>query len=407
MSHWKHLTSSGGQLKSAAVWLIMLFSLLSLEASELKRVEVDAGRSRSGAVVVSGAVLLHTAQLLSLDEHGKILYAGDTYKQTETVFDMLDKVLKAAHGKRESVVKLNVYVANDEVGAEVRMEIRRRFGKNLPAVSYMRGHLMHGEALVALDAVAVATRKMDKVESLAINGIHPVPGGSHVTFLPAGRKAYVSGMASKGTMAVATDETMKQLWSVLEFLKAEPAQVVQLKAFLNPMTDYGVVLEEIKKRFPAGNLPVVHLVEWTSTTPIEIELIVALPKSEEKLPVVEYLTPSGVTASPVYSRVVRVNGGKDVYVSGLFGEAATNGEGQLVAIFGELRRLAEAAGSDLRHLVKATYYVASDDTNRRLNTIRPDYYDPARPPAASKASVRGVGLAGRTVTLDMIAVTKE
>jgi len=154
-------------------------------------------------------------------------------------------------------------------------------------------------------------------------------------------------------------------------------------------------------------LPVVHLVEWTSTTPIEIELIVALPKTEEKLPVVEYLTPPGVTASPVYSRVARVNGGKDVYISGLFGEPDTNGDKQLVAIFAELQRLAEAAGSDLRHLVKATYYVASDDTNRRLNTIRPDYYDPARPPAASKASVRGVGLATRTVTLDMIAVTKE
>ncbi len=407
MSHWKYSVLKVSRLKSSVVCLFMLLSLVSLRAADLKRVEVDAVQARAGAVVVSGAVLLHTAQLLSLDEHGKVLFAGDTYKQTEMVFDLLDKVLKAAHGKRESVVKLNVYMANDEVGAEVRMEIRRRFGKNLPAVSYMRGHLMHGEALVALDAVAETTRKMEKVESLAIKGIHPVPGGSHVTFLPAGRKAYVSGMASKGTMTVATDETMKQLWSVLEFLKAEPAQVVQLKAFLNPMTDHGVVMEEIKKRFPQGPLPVVHLVEWTSTTPIEIELIVALPKVEEKLPVVEYLTPPGVTASPVYSRVARVNGGKNVYISGLFGEPDTNGDKQLMAIFAELQRLAEAVGSDLRHLVKATYYVASDDTNRRLNTIRPDYYDPARPPAASKASVRGIGLAGRTVTLDMIAVTKE
>jgi enamine deaminase RidA (YjgF/YER057c/UK114 family) len=254
-------TSSGRKLSSAAAFLGMLLAAVSLGAAELKRVEVDAVQARAGAVVVSGAVLVHTAQLLSLDEHGKVLYAGDTYKQTEAVFDLLDKVLKAAHGKRESVVKLNVYVATDEVGAEVRMEIRRRFGKNLPAVSYMRGHLMHGEALVALDAVAVATKKMDKVESLTIKGVHPVPGGSHVTFLPAGRKAYVSGMASKGTMAVATDETMKQLWSVLEFLNAEPAQVVQLKAFLNPMTDHGVVLAEIKKRFPQGPLPVVHLVD--------------------------------------------------------------------------------------------------------------------------------------------------
>jgi enamine deaminase RidA (YjgF/YER057c/UK114 family) len=396
------------KLRSAVACFAWLLIVTQVGAAELKRVEHDTVEARSGAVVVdSGGSLAHTAQLYPADENGKILFAGDTYKQTEMVFELLDKVLKAIHAKRESVVKLNVYVANDEINAEVRTEIRRRFGKSLPAVSYMRGQLLHEESLIALDAVVVVAKKLEKVESLSIKGVHPAPGGSHVTILPAGRKAYVSGLASKGTMAQATDETMKQLWGILDFLQAEPAQIVQFKAFLNPMTDHAVVLAEIKKRFPQGSWPVVHLVEWTSTIPIEIEMIVALPKAAEKLPVVEYLTPPGVTASPVYSRIARVNGGKEVYVSGLFGEAAVNGDKQLVAIFAELRRLSESAGSDLRHLLKATYYVASDDANRRLNTIRPDYYDPARPPAASKASVRGVGLPGRTVTLDMIAVTKE
>ena len=47
----------------------------------------------------------------------------------------------------------------------------------------------------------------------------------------------------------------------------------------------------------------------------------------------------------------------------------------------------EAAGSDLRHLVKATYYVTDEDASRALNELRPKFYDPARPPAASKAAM--------------------
>jgi enamine deaminase RidA (YjgF/YER057c/UK114 family) len=67
-------------------------------------------------------------------------------------------------------------------------------------------------------------------------------------------------------------------------------------------------------------------------------------------------------------------------------------------------RVLAAGGSDLLHLAKATYYVADDVTSRKLNEVRPEYYDPKHPPAASKAGVRGTGKQNRTVTLDMIAV---
>ena len=39
---------------------------------------------------------------------------------------------------------------------------------------------------------------------------------------------------------------------------------------------------------------------------------------------IEYLTPPGLKASPVYSRVARVNDGKLIYLSGLFGKTATD-----------------------------------------------------------------------------------
>ena len=56
------------------------------------------------------------------------------------------------------------------------------------------------------------------------------------------------------------------------------------------------------------------------------------------------------------------------------------------------------------HLVKATYYLNDDELNKWHNTVRPDYFSPRLPPAASKASVTGVGRSGQGITMDFIAV---
>ena len=85
---------------------------------------------------------------------------------------------------------------------------------------------------------------------------------------------------------------------------------------------------------------------------------------------------------------------------GDMGDAAA----QVTGIFTDLGRLLGKCGSDLRHLVKATYYVATPEASKALDEFRPRFYDPRRPPAASKAKVAGTGRAGRELTLDMIAV---
>ena len=59
------------------------------------------------------------------------------------------------------------------------------------------------------------------------------------------------------------------------------------------------------------------------------------------------------------------------------------------------------------HLVKATYYVNNDDLNKWHNAVRPDYFSPRRPPAASKAVVAGTGRVGQSITMDFIIVPGE
>ena len=63
-------------------------------------------------------------------------------------------------------------------------------------------------------------------------------------------------------------------------------------------------------------------------------------------------------------------------------------------------------GSDIRHLAKASYFVCDADASRGFDVVRPIAFDPLRPPAASLVMVHGVGRAGRTLTMDVIAVGK-
>jgi enamine deaminase RidA (YjgF/YER057c/UK114 family) len=155
--------------------------------------------------------------------------------------------------------------------------------------------------------------------------------------------------------------------------------------------------------------PPIVFVEWSSptNTPIEIELIAA----DNKPPVmtgdsVQFLTPRGLTVSKVFSRVAHVNHGRMIYFSGLYGNAPGTAATQLNDIYVYLDYLLPRMETDFDHLVKATYYVADDDASTKLNDIRPKFYNAERPPAASKAMVRGVGLPERSVTVDMIAVTR-
>ena len=177
-----------------------------------------------------------------------------------------------------------------------------------------------------------------------------------------------------------------------------------MKAFLQPMSDVATVRQEYAKFCGDKPLPPLVLVEWKFPQ-IEIELVAwaGLAKSGE---VVEYLTPPFMKASPVFSRVVRVNRGGLVYTSGLYGHDTTSGESETLGMLQNLEALLKQSGSDLKHMVKATYYVSSDESSKKLNELRPKFYDPQRPPAASKAPVTNPGMVGRTTTLDMIAVPK-
>lgn len=385
-------------LSSACLALALLMSAsLASGQSPLTYLDPQPASGASLAVVVPDVALVHTAQLLPMDAAGRVQHAGDASAQAGFLLDELDKVLQQAGSSQANLVRLHICVKDDATAQQVRQELARRFsGANKPAVTIVAGNLAIPDALVALDAVAAAPQaKTAQVQVLAKAAI-----------LPAGPRVFISGQAEPGDLAKATRGTMDSLGRSLNYLGIDKSAVVQLKAFVTPIEGQKTVLEEMRRFFADRPLPPVVLVEWKSSLPIEIELVAASPRQADgqNRPAIEFLTPEGMKSSPVFARVTRVDAPRTIYTSGLLGSARASSETQVRELFAQLKTITERTGSDFKHLAKATYYVSDDDASKQLNAIRPEFYDPARPPAASKAIVRGVGSPGRGITLDMIAV---
>lgn len=358
------------------------------------------------AVVTEDVALFHTSQMLPIDFDGKLV-GENAIEQASIVLNNIGSLTNRLDSHDVArLVKLNVYVPNEAVANELRPFLRTQFQKKqLPAVSLVQTRLHRPEALVTMDAVGVAYRSdQHSLKEISINNWH----ANKTAILPRGPRVYVSGQAEKGMdLADATAKTLQSLRLTLQHLGSDIKDVAHVKCFLTPMAGVAKVEAEIDKFFAPHPVPPCVFVEWQSTLPIEIELIAAARPNPEPREPLEFITPPGMTTSPVFCRVVRINDPRTIFVSGLFAREAGDGAAQVNDTFAQLQDILKASGSDLRHLAKATYYVSDNDVSAKLNELRPKFYDPARPPAASKAQVFGVGMAGRSLTLDMIAVPSK
>jgi enamine deaminase RidA (YjgF/YER057c/UK114 family) len=366
-----------------------------------------AGMSR--AVIVQGQSLAHTRQVLPLDREGKLVGEGSVDKQIEQVLNNLDAVLGASGSGLGQLVRLNVYAIATSTVERVREQLCKRLEPAVrPAITAVLTPLPHRKALVAADALAVAGEKNGSVALQRCAAVAGDKDCADAAVLPRGGVAYLSGVPAEGGLAVsAVSKSMSTLLKTLGQLQLSRAQLVQLKVFLRPAASAEEALRGLKKSFPDQLTPPVVFVEWIAAAPVEIELIAQLPLTDKPVQGVQYYNPPDVRPLGTFSRVALVRSERQVYTSGLFARAAGRGEEQARDLFAQLQDILDQTGSDLRHLAKATYYVCDEDAGRGFDRVRPQFFDPQRPPAASKVMVHGVGQSGRTLTMDMVAVGTE
>jgi len=378
--------------------LAALLSALVCSADARPAVECidpDEQTGSSLAVTLDEAPLVHTGQLLPGPKERR-----DVARQLGGLLDRLDKDLAGVESGPERLVKLNVYLARSADAAAVRAVLAKRFsGKHRPAVCVSVGGQPQAGALVSLDAVAVAGGRPAAVERSV------TASGTTLCVLPAGPVYYVSGQAERGlTPQRATRYTLESLRATLTHFRREDADVVQLRAFVNPMDKAAEIHKEIESHYGKGKAPPLVMVEWSEKGSVEIELIASAPAPRAKAEqAIDFLTPPNMTTSPVFSRVARINHGRRIYTSGIYGTGA-DGEAQVKDFFAKLNRSLKKTGGDVKHLAKATYYVAGVEAGKQLNVQRLNVYDPKRPPAASKAAVAETGRKDCGLLGDFIAV---
>lgn len=387
------------------LWLVMAAMLHETQGADaLKYVGMRPDRGASDAVIVGDRPLVHTSQLLPLDKQGKLVGEHDIAAQVEQLMSNLESTLAAGRCHLDQLVKVNVYVADAEAADAVNEAFIRRFSKNRkPASSYVMTRLPHGPARVALDAVAVFDDEAARSVDLRQDPAGYESASTRFSLTPPGTRIYIAGQAEKAvSLTAATRATIESLTRTLAFLGRRNTDIVQLKAFLSPMTDVQLVEQELLAVFGPGKLPPVVYVEWTMPL-IEIEMI-AWGGDHNSGPVVEYLTPPDMSASPIYSRIARINSTPSIYISNLLASRPKDAASEAKDVFTQLDHLLKNTGSDFGHLAKATYYCTNEAVSRALNEIRPSFYNPQRPPSASKAMVAGVCSESCGLALDMIAV---
>jgi enamine deaminase RidA (YjgF/YER057c/UK114 family) len=392
-------------------WGLLVVELLNplvvvpaAERVRLRSIGADVATGLARAVVVEEGALVHTALMFPEDERGRLQGEGNAETQATRVLANIDLALKAARTSLTSLVRLQVYVADASVTPEVDRLLRRRFrGKTKPAVTFVETAMPRPGVLVSMDAIAATDWRTDPGRPLRLT-TNALPQrtkrASHVAIQPEGPFVIVSGRSASGDFEPAVRATMESLHDDLKKVDLTFDDVAQVKSFLADMSQAERLEQIVAESFGGARVPPQVVTEWRQeSAPVEIELI-AVPSRPTGSERVEYVEP----VSGRFSRVARVNGGRPVLTSGLYGTSDDPIE-QVREMFTELQQLMKEAGSDMTHLVKATYYVSDNLADQEINAIRPTLYDPRRPPAASKLSVRGTGRKGKTSSFDMIAVT--
>src|SRR5882757_1834148 len=125
---------------------------------------------------------------------------------------------------------------------------------------------------------------------------------------PPGLLIYVSGMADTNLLPEAARITLTKLMSALGHLGLDKSDVIQLKAFFQPMFEATVVRKAIVDFF-GGTASSTGFVEWISfvpNPPIKIELIaVVKPDSTNQSDSVIFLISPGTTFTKVFSCVAK------------------------------------------------------------------------------------------------------
>lgn len=140
------------------------------------------------------------------------------------------------------------------------------------------------------------------------------------------------------------------------------------------------------------------MISRISRLPLFPLLLAAPLAAQDKPPEVKYIVPTGAAATLPFSPAVRV--GHMLYLAGQLGTDSTNKlvaggiEAETRQALSNIKRLLEANGSGMDHVVKCLVMLADIAEWGRMNTVYVTFF-PTHRPARSAMGASGLALAGR------------
>ena len=105
--------------------------------------------------ILAGDMLFISGQVARPFEGATGIVGKDEYEQTKQIFSRIDRIVKAAGGTMDDLVKMTIYVVNIEKNTDVWRARREFFSGDFPASTLVEVRsLAKPEVLVEIESVA-------------------------------------------------------------------------------------------------------------------------------------------------------------------------------------------------------------------------------------------------------------
>lgn len=126
------------------------------------KINSDAFAQRMGSyshgykIDLGNALLIFTTGQVGLDKNGNVVYPDDVAKQTEFVFESLQKILQASGANLDDAVKATIYMTDMNDFAEISKVRNKYFAKSEPVSTLVEvSKLVKPGCKVEIEIVAV------------------------------------------------------------------------------------------------------------------------------------------------------------------------------------------------------------------------------------------------------------
>lgn len=298
--------------------------------------------------------------------------------------DALKAVRAASHGG--AIVKLRAFVAgNGDLRRipSIVSEILSEAHQPLPAVSTVFvGALPLEGAQVQFEAIYV--------EKKTVN-----PSGL----------AFFSGQVVRATadkprpLAEVFGESLANLQTAVKHSAAEMLSVTCYVSHLESVAD---LQSRLTGAFPKASQTLVQLQRVIGPSLTECEGIGRLTAAPAQA--VEFVNPEGLTKSPAYTQVVKVNTPKVVFTTTQqsFGLDAT----AMRLMMDRLKKMLESTSASFDQIAMAHIYSLSGPATEGFRAVRGGYYSAQTPPASTLLVFEGLPSNDATLGVDLIAVPR-